>query len=283
MRNHDSTGSSKACLAYIRHHGGMTTRLIVTGTEELSPRLKRIWFASPDLSAFADSTQTDRYVKLVFPKPGVVYPHLDVRRLRGEIPAEDLPAVRTYTALMPDVEAGTLAIDFVLHGDSGIAGHWAAHAVPGNELLANGPGSGYSPDSSASWHLLVGDESALPAIGAALGALPSEAVVRVIALVDDAAHEVPLALPSGGTVRWLHRTQHDGASVLRDAVAELEWLPGRVQVFAHGESEQIMKQVRPHLLRERGVPREDTSISAYWRRGASEEGFREWKAAQPRD
>lgn len=257
----------------------MATHLTVTSTEMLTPRLRRVWFHSDDLSAFGESSHTDRYVKLVFPKDGVVYPEpLDVRALRKVLPPEDLPAIRTYTALFPDVEAGTLAIDFVVHGDEGVAGPWAMQAVPGSRLMVNGPSGAYGPDPTADWHLLVGDESALPAITAALGAMPEDAVVRVVALVDSPAHEVELPLPAKGEVVYLHRGGGDDESALVLAVQALDWLPGRVHVFAHGEAQEIMHRVRPHLFRERGLTRDQVSISGYWRRGRSEEGFRAWKS-----
>src|SRR6187200_2055771 len=98
-----------------------------------------------------------------------------------------------------------MAIDFVIHGDDGVAGPWASAAEAGDQLLVNGPGGGYRPDPAADWHLLVGDESALPAITAALTTLPEHAVVRVIALVDSPDHEVALPLPPAGQVQFLHR------------------------------------------------------------------------------
>lgn len=255
----------------------MTTQLTVTGTELLTPSLRRVWFRSDDLSAFADSTDTDRYVKLVFLRPGVEYPEpLDIRALRGVLPPQDMPLVRTYTALFPDVEAGTLAIDFVIHGDEGVAGPWAAAAVAGDTLLVNGPGGGYAPDPSADWHLLIGDESAVPAITAALSELPRDAVVRAFVLVDSPDHEPPLPLPKDGTVTFLHRSA--GAGGVEAAVRSLDWLPGRVQVFAHGEAAEIMHGIRPYLFTELGLPRDQVSISGYWRQGRSEEGFREWKS-----
>ena len=65
----------------------MATYLTVTGTRELSPSMRRIHFRSDDLSAFADSLDTDRYVKLVFPRGGRPLPHpLDMRALRGSVP-----------------------------------------------------------------------------------------------------------------------------------------------------------------------------------------------------
>ncbi|HEY0814589.1 MAG TPA: siderophore-interacting protein [Pseudonocardia sp.] len=257
----------------------MATHLTVTSTQMLTPRLRRVWFHSDDLSAFAASSDTDRYVKLVFPKDGVTYPEpLDVRALRGVIPAEDMPAIRTYTALFPDVEAGTVAIDFVVHGAEGVAGPWAMKAVAGTRLMVNGPGGAYRPDPAADWHLLVGDESALPAITAALIGMPEDAVVRVVALVDSADHEVDLPLPPKGEVSFLHRGPSADADQLVAALRVLDWLPGRVQVFAHGEAQEIMHGVRPYLFRERGLSREQVSVSGYWRRGRSEEGFRAWKS-----
>ena len=63
-----------------------------------------------------------------------------------------------------------------------------------------------------------------------------------------------------------------------EAVRALPWRGGRVQVFVHGEAHEVMHGIRPYLVREREVPRADLSISGYWRRGRTEEGFREWKS-----
>src|SRR3954453_5401047 len=113
----------------------MATHLTVTGTTRLSPSLLRVHLRSHDLSAFVGSEFTDRYVKLVFPVDGRPPPEpLDMRPLRETLPPEQMPVVRPYTALSPDVAAGTLDIDFVVHGDEGVAGPWAARARPGDTL-----------------------------------------------------------------------------------------------------------------------------------------------------
>lgn len=256
----------------------MTTYLTVTSTEAVTPRLRRVWFRSDDLSAFADSVYTDRYVKLIFPKEGVTYPEpIDVRALRGTIPEEDMPSIRTFTVIFPDLDSGALAIDFVDHGDNGVAGPWAAAAVPGDRLLANGPGGAYRPDPTADWHLLAGDESAVPAITAALNDLPEDAVARVVVLVDSEGHQPRLTLPAGGEVTFVHRSEIGNGGGLEAAVRALDWLPGRVHAFVHGEAQEVMRGVRPYLFKERELLREHVSISGYWRRGRSEEGFREWK------
>lgn len=279
----------------------MATELTVTGTSWVTPRIRRVHFHSGDLSAFAGSDFTDRYVKIVFLKPGVDYPEpLDLRALRGTLPPEQMPDVRTYTALFPDVAAGTLAIDFVIHGDEGVAGPWAAGAEIGDTLLVNGPGGAYRPGPDADWHLLVGDESALPAVIAALDALPEDAVVRVVLAVDDPAHEPHLALPADGVVRYVYRedggsaggagaaahADHAGDADRADdpdaalvaAVRELEWPAGRVHAFVHGEAQEVMHGIRPYLFAERGLARDQVSISGYWRRGRTEDSFRVWKS-----
>lgn len=257
----------------------MSTHLTVTSTEQLTPRLTRVWFHSDDLSAFEGNASTDRYVKLVFPKAGVTYSDpLDMRALRGTIPPEDMPVVRTYTALFPSVAAGTLAIDFVIHGDEGVAGPWAAAAQPGDTLLANGPGGGYRPDLDADWHLLAGDESAIPAITAALAALNAErqdAVVRVVIVIDGPGYEPELSLPTGAELIVVHR---EAGGDLVEAVRALPWPDGRVHAFVHGEGNAVMHGIRPYLLRERGLGRDQVSISGYWRQGRTEEGFRDWKS-----
>ena len=176
-------------------------QLTVTRTETVTPVIRRVWFRSDDLSAFAESGWTDRYVKLQFPD-----------------------AVRTYTALYPDTEAGTLAIDFVTHGDVGVAGPWAQAARPGDRLLVNGPGGAYRPE------------------------------------------------------QFLHRAGLAPGDGLESAVRRLDWLPGRVHAFVHGEASEVMHGLRPYLLRELGLERDQVSISGYWRRGRTEEGFRQWKS-----
>ena len=150
------------------------TGLQVRRTERLSPHMIRVVAGGDDLAAFPDTAHTDRYVKILFPRPGVAYPKpFDMDAVRAAHPREQWPVVRTYTIRSLDLAAGELTIDFVHHGDVGLAGPWAAAAQPGDPLLLLGPGGAYAPDPTADWHLLVGDESALPAIGAALERVPA--------------------------------------------------------------------------------------------------------------
>lgn len=239
------------------------TLLRVESTERLSPGMVRIRF-SGDLAAFAGSAFTDRYVKLVFG---------DV----AELERGGRPTLRTYTALEPDVAAGTVAIDFVIHGDEGVAGPWAAAARPGDTIHVRGPGGAYAPDPKADWHLLAGDEAAIPAIRQSLAALPDDAQGFVVLQVDGPSYQQEVATPAGVALTWLHRSDPTHPS-LAAAVRALPWRQGRVHAFVHGEGQAVMKEIRPYLLSERGVEREDLSLSAYWRQGRTEEAFRDWKA-----
>ncbi|MFD6107900.1 siderophore-interacting protein, partial [Nocardia salmonicida] len=142
------------------------------------------------------------------------------------------------------------------------------------------------PDPAADWYLLAGDESALPAVAAALEALPAGAPALVFVEVGGTEDAIPLVSPADLRLHWVHRGVSSdritddlaGAhSPLVAAVRAAEWLPGQVQAFVHGEAESVMRQLRPYLRKERDIAPKWLSISGYWRRGRTEEGFREWK------
>ncbi|MFW6867391.1 siderophore-interacting protein [Nocardioides sp. CPCC 206347] len=239
------------------------TLLSVEGKEQLSPGMVRIRF-SGDLAGFAGSDWTDRYMKFIFGDPALL--------AQGQ-----RPTMRTYSVIAPDVAAGTLSVDFVVHGDEGVAGPWATAAQPGDTIHVRGPNGAYNPDPTADWHLFAGDEAAIPAIRQSLAALPADAQGYVVLQVDGPSYEQEVATPAGVVLTWLHRTD-PGHSGLADAVRALPWREGRVHAFVHGEAQAVMHEIRPYLLKERAVPRADVSISGYWRQGRTEEAFREWKA-----
>jgi NADPH-dependent ferric siderophore reductase len=238
-----------------------------------------------DIDRFADVPHTDGYVKVIFPSPGVEYPEpFDMTTAREAVGREHWPALRTYTLRAVDRAAGELTVDFVHHGDTGLAGPWAAAAAPGDEVYVNGPGGAYSPDPEADWHLLAGDEAALPAIAASLAQVPAGVPVHAFVEVADASEEQPLDSPGQLHLHWLHRDTGqaaDGGSVLAGAVRGLEFPAGRVHAFVHGEAGAV-KELRRHLLDDRGLSLDQLSISGYWRRGLVDEDFREYKREQAR-
>ncbi|MBX9395893.1 siderophore-interacting protein [Streptomyces sp. TRM72054] len=253
----------------------------VVRAERLTPHMQRVVLGGDGLAEFAAGTCTDHYVKLLFPPAeGVTYPEpFDLQRIREELPREQWPVTRTYTVRAWDPELRELTLDFVLHGGEGLAGPWAMRAQPGDTLRLMGPGGAYAPDASADWHLLAGDESALPAIAAALESLPDGAEVR--AFVEVAGPEEEQKIDSDAEVVWLHRGDRPIGEALVEAVRALEFPEGRVQAFVHGEA-AFVKELRGLLRMERQIPREDLSISGYWRLGHNEDGWqaakREWNA-----
>lgn len=257
------------------------TSLEVRRTTRLSPHMVRVVLGGDDLAAFPDTPHTDRYVKLQFPRPGVSCPEpLDLDQVRDSLPRDEWPVVRTYTVRDLDHAAGELTIDFVHHGEEGVAGPWAAAAQPGDVLALTGPGGAYAPDPDAAWHLFVGDESALPAIGAACERVPAgRPVVALLEVADAAEHQT---LAGDVAVTWLHRDPARPGQLV-DAVRAAAFPAGlpveRVQAFVHGEA-GFVRDVRRHLLQERGVPRDALSVSGYWRRGRDEDGWRADKQAE---
>lgn len=249
--------------------------LSVLRKEQLGEHMVRIVAGGGDLARFVPKDATDMYVKIHFLQPGVEYAEpVDVFALREDLPREQWPLTRTYTLRWINMDAGEVAIDFVLHGDSGLAGPWAAASKPGDRIIFSGPGGAYSPNPDADWYLFAGDESALPAIAAALESLDSDARGHAYIEVDTTADVLPLTAPTGVELTWLFR---DGATpaastALIDAVATVPWLPGRVDAFVHGERESI-KALRDILFKQRGLERSQVSLSGYWAYGRSEDRF----------
>lgn len=249
-----------------------TVVLEVLETEQVSAHLVRVWAGGPGLPAYTDNDFTDRYCKIVFVKPELgLTPPFDLADLRERLAPEDLPVTRTYT--IREVRRDRIAIDFVVHGDEGIAGPWAAAARPGDPITFTGPGGAYRPDPTADFHLLAGDESAVPAIAAALQAMPADASGVAFLETFGAEDEIDLAHPSGVAVRWLHRGAAPAGSttLLAEAITSHGRPAGRVQVFAHGERE-AMKAIRD-VVKPWQLPRTDLSLSGYWASGRSEDRF----------
>ena len=257
--------------------------------ERLSDSLVRVVVGGPALAGFAAPPCTDTYVKVVFVHPDVPRPlprdedgRVDLDLVRDALPGEHAPRMRSYTVRHFDAVALELTLDFVVHGDTGIAGPWAVAARPGDELLFVGPGGGYAPDPTAGWHLLAGDLSAVPAIAVALERLPGDAVGHAVVEVHDARDEIDLPRPSGIELTWVHQGDRRPGVPLVDAVRSLPWPDEDVQGFVHGEAAAV-RDIRRYLRVERGLGLDQLSVSGYWRLGHDDEGWRaskrEWNAA----
>ena len=249
-----------------RPRKGVRTTATVTAVRQLTPHMIRVSIGGEALAGTDPTPFPDRYVKLVMAEP---------------TEPEGRPVLRTYT-IRAVTEAGW-DIDVVTHGDVGHGGPWAQRVQPGDEVSFVGPGGDYAPSPDVPWHLLAGDESALPAIAAACEALPDGAVAHVFVEVSDASEEQPIVSVANLHLTWVHRSA--GANLV-DVVQAAELPDGTPHTFLHGEA-GCVRDLRRWARAALGVPRELLSASGYWRRGRDDEHWRaekpEWRAAVEQD
>lgn len=247
----------------------------VESTERLTPHMVRIVLGGKGLDRFDTDGHTDSYVKLFFPETQDLST-ADLEHTLNHGPRAQWPTTRTYTVRHWDRRQRLLTLDFVTHGDTGLAGPWAEAARPGHTLHFTGPGGAYSPSPEADWHLLAGDESALPAIAAALEGLPRGATAHVYLEVAGPEEEQVLATGEGVHLHWLHRGSGVVGSALVPALRALAFPAGRVHAFVHGEANAV-RDLRRLLRIEHALPKEWLSVSGYWRLGRDEDTWQSTK------
>lgn len=241
----------------------------VVAVSQVAPRLVSVYVSGGDLSRFETAAPTS-HIKVFLPGPGQDAPTLPTMTPEGRVWPEDAPRpiVRTYTPRAFDPEAGTLEVQFVLHG-TGPASEWAQRAKAGDRIAIGGPGGRFSPDLSAPQWWLAGDESALPAVGTLLDVLPASATAQVHLEVDDATDEVPLKSATNTTIIWHRRRSPDawGAELYEAAVNSP--IADGSQVWVACEA-SAMRRIRRQLLDERRIPASSMVTRGYWRVGVAD-------------
>ena len=243
--------------------------LTVVRTELLTPHLRRITLGGADLDGFVSPSHDD-HVKLFFPAPGQTDPVFPVLG-NGANPIEyapgEKPVARNYTPRRYDAERGELEIDFVLHGD-GPASSWAAQAAPGQKLGVGGPRGSMVVPLDFDWYLLVGDQTALPAIARRLEQLPAGA--RAIAVIETLESGEEIALDSAAQVdlHWVPRNGRSGALLLEELRKIALPHAGDGYAWVATEHGQV-QDLRRHLL-DAGVPKQHLHVASYWKHGAAE-------------
>jgi NADPH-dependent ferric siderophore reductase len=238
----------------------------VKGVRQVTPLIRRITLGGEDLGRFDAAAM---HVRLLFPPAGLDRPEWPVPGRNGRPvwpPQERCPTQRIYTIRSIDVAAGELDIDFVLHGDEGVASGWAARASVGDLIGMLGPGGAERDD--ADWYLLAGDETAIPAIARILQRLPAHARGVVLVEVADAQEIQPLAVPPGLDQRWLLREdRHAGHSdLLADAVTAVKPPEQGTILCWLGAEAETARRVRHHWREVLELPREAVISVAYWHR-----------------
>jgi NADPH-dependent ferric siderophore reductase len=249
-------------------HSPRFRMLTVARVRDLTPRMRRITLTGEDLAGFV-SSGFDDHVKLFFPRPGDDEPARPVIGADGRSVWDESrkPAARDFTPRRYDAAAGELDIDFALH-ENGPATDWAAGARPGSKLGVGGPRGSFVISTAFDWHLLIGDETAIPAIGRRLEELPATAHALVVMEVANAGEQMSFTSNAAFDVTWVHRDGARPGSIegLERAARALRLPPGQGYAWVAAET-AVAKQLRRTLI-ERGADKRWLRAAGYWKQGA---------------
>lgn len=251
--------------------------LVVQDSFPLTPSMQRVVLGGEQLGSFDSNghavepfrtENADDHVKLLIPVPGEEPPRPVQQDGHLDWPPGALERSRDYTPRRFDPVEGRLEIDFVRHA-GGSAAEWAVSAKPGDRILVAGPRGTTVPPDDVDWYLLIGDETALPAIARWIEELPAGTPVTAIVSVPSAADEQHVEHHADLDLTWIHRDR-TSPDALPAAVRAVAWRPGQVYAWAAGEA-SMLRPVRRWLRDDKKIDRGHLDISGYWRAGQSQD------------
>jgi NADPH-dependent ferric siderophore reductase len=235
-------------------HEPRRRELEVKSVQQVSAHMVRVTLGG-DLAGFT-SLGFDDHVKLFFPE--------------GPAGADGEPpmASRDYTPRRYDPAANTLEIEFVLH-DAGPATRWASQVRPGQSLRIGGPRGSFIIPPNFDWHLLIGDDTALPAVARRLAELPADTRAVVLLEVDGPGDEIVFESAADVTLTWAHRNGSEAGTtdVLANTLKTLRMPSGDYYAWVACES-LTAKALRAQLIAAHGANPKWMRAAGYWRRGA---------------
>lgn len=223
--------------------------LVVTDVERITPGMLRMTLAGEGLADFV-SLGVDDHIKVIVPA------------------ADGTEERRDYTPRRYDTDARTLVIDFALH-EAGPITLWAMNARPGDILDIGGPRGSAIVSNVERW-LLIGDETALPAIGRRIEEAGPGTRITSIAAVADAAEQQAFETGAELTCHWAYRPLHQATeasallAILRSVIIEPNTF-----VWVAAEA-SVTRAIRAHLTEERGYPLAWIKASGYWVKGKAD-------------
>lgn len=246
----------------------------VRRTERVSPNIVRVTVGGDQLGALPDHG-FDHWFRLFLPQEeGETSFDLPTRvDMRGylkylRMPSATRPHMRNYTVREFRPDRLELDIDFVVHGDEGIATRWVRRTAPGDTVALLDQGRGYEIPDDATHHLLVTDETGMFAVVNILRDLPRDATGDAYIEIPDAADAQPTAEPDGVTVHWLVREPGRRHGTLALETVQRDWRKPAAPMAAYLVGEQALPTtLRRWLVTEHGVPKSAISFVGYWRIG----------------
>lgn len=224
--------------------------LVVRRADQLTPRMLRITLGGDALEGFT-SPAADDHVKLFAPTP-------------------EGPQGRDYTVRYYDAEARELTLDFALH-DAGPATDWARQASPGHTIEIAGPRGSTLIPTDFDWWLLVGDETALPAIGRRIEELPPGTPVTSLVAIAGLEDEQQFDTQATHRALWIHRPldRADEPSPFLSVLDEQVPAHGDGFIWIAGET-GVARALRRHVLEVLRHPQPWTKVAGYWMRGKAD-------------
>ena len=259
--------------------------LTVLRTEKLAPHWVRVTLGDGEIERFRPMG-FDQWFRLFLPiagEAGLERVPAKANKMFGylkflRIPDDERPVMRNYTVReyrpARDGQSAEIDVDFVLHGSAadgtaGPASRWAETCRPGEHVLIIDEGLTFNPQRGTDRVVLVGDETALPAIASICASLPYSAVGTAIVEVPSAADALEFPHPDGVEVEWIVRPQDEHPGALALAQLASTALPDApFHVYGAGE-QSLAAGVRKHMVGERGVDKNQVSFCGYWRVGAA--------------
>lgn len=239
----------------------------------LGPHMIRITLTAPEFAGWR-RLLCDHYVRMLFPLGHQDTPCLPVTDQWWPelvaMPAADRPVLRNYTVVDVRPDVAEVDIDFVRHEPAGPACEWAWAAVPGANVGMIDQGVLHEIRRDATDYLIVGDESALPAAGGLLAALPGSVTATVLIEVPDPRDRRELPTACAADVRYLVRAEPRSrpGTLLPEAIRS--WRPGGTRVVAWVAGESRMTTAVRRALVQQGIPRGDISFHGYFKHGAAQ-------------
>ena len=228
----------------------------VVGVRQVSPRVLAIRFGGEHLASFP-VPRPSAHIKVFFAEQPDAW---------APASAGPRPPSRTYTPRHVDTARSELAVEFVLHGE-GLASTWAAGAKPGDSVWVRGPGGGFEVDPGLRHIVILADESALPAAGMILEALPPGCTRTIYCEVENAGEDRSLSPSTSCDPHWLHRGARPSSTRIEEALGDIDAPPDALWWVACEAT--AMRRIRRHLLVERRLDPRRMITRGYWMAGAS--------------